>query len=150
MPHTYTNVLIHFIFSTKDRAPLIVNEIREKVIGYLGGIIRELKGSPMSINAVADHVHALIRMPSDVSPAEMMRVVKTNSSRWVHEQWPAQESFVWQTGYGAFSVSESNLDQVREYIARQEEHHKRMTFQEEFIAFLKRHNVQYEPKYVWE
>ena len=104
----------------------------------------------MSINAVADHVHALIRMPSDVSPAEMMRVVKTNSSRWVHEQWPAQESFVWQTGYGAFSVSESNLDQVREYIARQEEHHKRMTFQEEFIAFLKRHNLQYDPKYIWE
>jgi len=146
MPHTYTDVLIHFIFSTKDRAPLIANEIRERVIGYLGGIIRELKGSPMSINAVADHVHALIRMPSDVSPAEMIRVVKTNSSRWVHEQWPAQESFAWQTGYGAFSVSESNLDQVREYIARQEEHHKRMTFQEEFIAFLKRHNVQYEPK----
>jgi REP element-mobilizing transposase RayT len=150
MPHTYTDVLIHFIFSTKDRAPLLATEIREKVISYLGGIVRELKGSPMSINAVADHVHALIRMPSDVSPAEMMRVVRTNSSRWVHEQWPQQESFAWQTGYGAFSVSESNLDQVREYIARQEEHHKRMTFQEEFIAFLKRHNVHYDPKYAWE
>lgn len=150
MPHTYTDVLIHFIFSTKDRAPLIATEIREKVIGYLGGIVRELKGSPMSINAVADHVHMLIRMPSDVSPAEMMRVVKTNSSRWVHEQWAQQASFAWQTGYGAFSVSESNVDQVKEYIARQEEHHKSITFQEEFIAFLKRHNVQYDPKYVWE
>ena len=150
MPHTYTDVLIHFIFSTKDRAPLIVPEIREKLIAYLGGIIRELKGSPMSVNAVADHLHALIRMPSDASPAEMMRVVKTNSSRWVHEQWSQQESFAWQTGYGAFSVSESNVDQVREYIARQEEHHRRMTFQEEFIAFLKRHNIQYDPRYVWE
>ena len=150
MPHTYTDVLIHFIFSTKDRAPLIAPEIRATLLAYLGGIVRELKGSPMSINAVADHVHALIRMPSDASPAEMMRVVKTNSSRWVHEQWPQEESFAWQTGYGAFSVSESNVDQVREYIARQEEHHRRMTFQEEFIAFLKRHNIQYDPSYVWE
>src|SRR5438132_2406108 len=90
MPHTYTDVLIHFIFSTKDRAPLIAPEIRATLLAYLGGIVRELKGSPMSINAVADHVHALIRMPSDASPAEMMRVVKTNSSRWVHEQWPAE------------------------------------------------------------
>jgi REP-associated tyrosine transposase len=81
MPHTYTDVLIHFIFSTKDREPRIVPEIREKVIAYLGGIIRESKGSPLSINAVTDHVHALIRMPPDASPAEMMRLVKTNSSR---------------------------------------------------------------------
>ena len=148
MPHL--SLRYHLIFSTKDRAPLIAPEIRATLLAYLGGIVRELKGSPMSINAVADHVHALIRMPSDASPAEMMRVVKTNSSRWVHEQWPQEESFAWQTGYGAFSVSESNVDQVREYIARQEEHHRRMTFQEEFIAFLKRHNIQDDPSYVWE
>jgi putative transposase len=98
MPHTYTDVLIHFIFSTKDRAPLIAAEIREKLIAYLGGIVRELKAAPMAINAVADHLHALIRMPSDLSPAEIMRIVKTNSSRWVHEQWPQQKYFVWQTG----------------------------------------------------
>ena len=129
---------------------MIAPEIREKVIAYLGGIIRELKGSPLTVNAVADHVHALIRMPNDASTAEMMRIVKTNSSRWVHEQWPQQESFAWQTGCGAFSVSESNVEQVRAYIARQEEHHRRMSFQEEFVAFLKRHKIRYDPKYVWE
>jgi REP element-mobilizing transposase RayT len=150
MPHTYTDLLIHYIFSTKERAPVIDADMREKLLPYLGGIIKELRASPLAINAVADHIHILIRMPSDVAPADMMRVVKANSSRWVHEQWPARESFGWQIGYGAFSVSESNADQVKEYIARQEEHHRRMTFQEEFVAFLKRHQIQYDPRYVWE
>ena len=100
MPHTYSDLLVHFIFSTKDRAPLIEASIHEKLMAYMGGIVRELKGTPLIINGVADHVHILIRMPSDVSPAEMMRVVKTNSSRWVHEQWPSQKQFAWQTGYG--------------------------------------------------
>jgi putative transposase len=150
MSHTYSNLLTHFIFSTKDRAPLIEHAIRERVITYLGGITRELKGVALATNAVADHVHILIHMPADVAAAEIMRVVKTNSSRWIHEQWPSRKSFAWQAGYGAFSVSESNCAAVREYIARQEEHHRRMTFQEEFVAFLKRHHVEYDPKYIWE
>src|SRR5829696_6743725 len=88
MAHTFYNLLIHFIFSTKDRAPYIDEQIRERLIRYVGGVVRESKGTPEAINAVADHVHLLISMSSDVSPGEMMRVVKANSSRWVHEQWP--------------------------------------------------------------
>jgi REP element-mobilizing transposase RayT len=116
----------------------------------MGGIVREVKGVAVAINAVADHVHMLVHMPADVAPAEMMRVVKTNSSRWIHEQWPSHKSFAWQAGYGAFSVSESNVVRVKEYVARQEEHHRTKTFQEEFVEFLKRHNVQYDPRYVWQ
>ena len=108
MPHTYTDVLIHFIFSTKDRAPCIDETIRERLIRYIGGLARELKGAPEAISAVADHVHALIRMPSDVSCAEMMRVAKTNSSRWVHEQWPEQQSFACRRDM-ARSVSASQI-----------------------------------------
>src|SRR5213595_3104650 len=118
MSHTYTNLLIHFIFSTKDRAPEIDEDLHERLLPYIGGIIKELKGSPLAINAMPDHVHLLLSLAADVAPAEMMRVVKTNSSRWVHERFPKHKSFAWQKGYGAFSVSESNANKVREYIAR--------------------------------
>ena len=98
----------------------------------------------------ADHGHLLLALPASVSVADAMRVVKTNSSRWVHEQWPQRRSFAWQTGYGAFSVSRSNVEEVDRYIANQEEHHRHVSFREEFLAFLKRHGVAYDPRYVWE
>ena len=148
MAHTYYNLLIHFIFSTKDRAPFIDEHIRERLIRYMGGVVRELKGTAEAINAVEDHVHILISMSSDVAAGEMMRVVKTNSSRWVHETWPARE-FAWQEGYAAFTVSESNAEKVKEYIARQVEHHRTKSFQEEYLEFLKRHRVEYDPRFIW-
>ena len=134
MPHTFTNLLVHFIFSTKDRRPYLDADIRPRVFAYMGGVFRELGAAPLLINGPDDHVHALASMPASVSVAEAMRVVKTNSSRWVHEQWTDRRGFAWQSGYGAFSVSQSNRVEVERYIANQEEHHRHLSFQDEFLA----------------
>ena len=125
-------------------------ELRPRVFAYLGGVVRELGGTALAINGVADHTHALLVLPASLALADAMRVIKTNSSRWIHEQWPQRKSFAWQTGYGAFSVSRSNVEEVVRYIENQEEHHRTVSFQEEFLAFLKRHGVAYDPRYVWE
>jgi len=102
------------------------------------------------INGPRDHVHLLFVLPASVALSQFMQKIKANPSRWIHEQWPEQASFSWQTGYAAFSVSESNLGRVREYVARQEEHHRRLSFQEEVVAFLKKHGIEYDPRYVFE
>lgn len=109
---------------------------RADLLAYLGGIIREMHGTALIINGTADHVHMLVRIRPSHSAAEIVRVAKANSSRWVHENWA--RDFAWQTGYGVFSVSESNVAEVTKYIADQEEHHRKHTFQEEFVAFLKK------------
>ena len=150
MAHTFTHLLVHFIFSTKDRQPYLDAATRPRVFAYMGGILKELGGTPVLINGPADHVHALAHVPPTLAMSGLMRVLKTNSSRWVHEQFPHLKAFAWQTGYGAFGVSRSNADEVERYIAGQEEHHRHVTVQEEFEAFLKRHGVAYDPRYVWE
>jgi len=149
MAHTFTNLHSHLIFSTKDRLPSITPELKPRLHAYMGGIIRSLHGIPLAIDGPADHVHLLIKTPATASIADVLRVLKTNSSKWVHETFPHSE-FAWQTGYGAFSVSYSAVDSVRKYIASQEEHHKQVSFQEEFIAFLKRHGIEYDERYIWE
>lgn len=146
LSHTAGNLVLHVIFSTKDRRPLITPEIRTDLFGYLGGIVREMRGTALIVNGTSDHVHMLIRI-RPVHAAEVARVVKTNSSRWVHERWKVR--FAWQTGYGAFSVSESNVPAISRYIAMQEEHHKRMTFQEEYVAFLKKNKIECDERYIW-
>jgi REP element-mobilizing transposase RayT len=148
MSHTSGNILLHFIFSTRERRPLIKPEFRNDLFAYLGGIIREMNGTALIINGVNDHVHMLVRLRPVHSAAEIVRVVKTNSSRWVREKHSAQ--FAWQTGYGVFSVSESSVAAVTKYIANQEEHHRKHSFQEEFVAFLKKNHVEYDPKYIWD
>jgi REP element-mobilizing transposase RayT len=117
---------------------------------YLGGIIRELDGHAIIVNGPADHVHLLCSLPATTALADVMRVLKTNSSKWIHETFPNLASFAWQTGYAAFSVSESNVQAVEQYIRNQEEHHRTVSFQDEFVAFLKRHGIQYDPRYIWE
>ena len=112
--------------------------------------MRELRGAALIVNGTAEHVHSLMRVPARVSVADAVRVIKCNSSRWVHEKWPQHGQFAWQSGYGAFSVSESGVEAVKRYIAEQEKHHKRRTFQQEFVAFLRKNNVQYDERYVWE
>jgi REP element-mobilizing transposase RayT len=149
MAHTFTNLLTHVIFSTKDRLPLITPEIKPRLHAYIGGIVRSVDGIALAIDGPADHVHLLIKTPASAALADVIRTVKANSSRWVHETFPRAD-FAWQTGYGAFSVSFSNVEQVRAYIANQEEHHKTISFQEEFVAFLKRHSIEYDEHYIWE
>jgi putative transposase len=149
MAHTYTNLLTHIIFSTKDRVPYLLEERRHDVFAYMGGIVRDLKGAAINVNGVQDHVHVLVRLPSFLPLAKAVEVVKTNSSRWVHEKRVLHQTFAWQTGYAAFSLSESQIDSVSTYITNQQEHHRRVNFQEELIAFLKRAHIQYDERYVW-
>jgi putative transposase len=149
MAHTASNIIVHLIFSTKQRLPLITPEIRDQLFAYLGGIVRQVRGVALMINGTADHVHMLIRFPTDYSTADMARTVKANSTKWLHEKWPDQRDFSWQTGYGAFSVSTSNIAAVSEYISSQEEHHKNRSFQDEFVAFLKKNGIAYDERYIW-
>ena len=150
MAHTFSSLLSHVIFSTKNRAPLIDDELEPKLHAYIGGIIREVGAKALAIGGTADHVHILINLPSKLSVSELMRVVKTNSSRWVHENWTRRSSFGWQTGYGVYSVSESNRQAVIRYIAGQKEHHRRMSFQEEYLALMNRHGIEYDERFVFE
>ncbi len=150
MAHTYTYLLYHAVFSTKGRIPTIEADIRPDLFAYMGGIVRELSGKAYIINGTTDHVHALMTIPASVSVAEALRIVKANSSGWVHEKWPTRREFAWQTGYGAFTVSQSNSRSVAAYIAGQEAHHRKVTFQEEYLALLKRHEIEYDERYVWD
>jgi len=150
MAHTFANLLTHVIFATKGREPFINGEFQTRLLAYLAGIVRHLHAVPFDINGAADHVHVLVSLPPTLSIAELVRVMKSNSSRWVHEQWPSRKAFAWQEGYGAFSVSLSNKASVVRYIKAQEEHHRKVSFQEEFLAFLKKHGIAYDERYIWD
>jgi REP element-mobilizing transposase RayT len=142
VPHTFACLLVHAVFSTKDRAPVLSPEFSGRLFPYMGGIVKELKAAPIIINGPADHVHALLSVPPATAVADLLRVLKTNSSRWVHEQFPEYKGFAWQAGYGAFTVSASRSEDVRAYIASQCERHRKMSFQEEFLGLLKRHGLE--------
>jgi REP element-mobilizing transposase RayT len=149
MAHTFTDLLTHVTFSTIGRVPIIDTAIRPDVHAYLGGIARELRATPIAIGGTTDHVHLLMRLPADLAVADCLRVIKTNSSRWVKEKWPELRSFAWQGGYGAFSVSESNREGVIGYIQNQAQHHLRISYQDEFLALLRRHGVEFDERYIW-
>ncbi len=147
MAHTYTHLLIHALFSTKDREPHLDAELRPQLFAYLGGIITKLGGKPVLIGGVSDHTHILFLLPPTLSVSDLMEKVKANSSKWVHDRWARRERFAWQTGYTAFSVSESSAAKAKEYIADQEGHHRRMTYQEEVLKFLNMHAVEYDRRH---
>jgi REP element-mobilizing transposase RayT len=150
MPQSFASLHCHLIFSTKNRTPLITADMQPRLYGYVGGIGKE-QGYPLiAAGGTPDHVHLLVSLSRDVSVAEVVRVLKANSSKWVHETFPGSRAFAWQTGYAAFAVSFSNIGQVKKYLARQEQHHRKQTFQEEFIAFLRRHEIEYDERYLWE
>jgi len=146
--HSFVSSLHHCVFATKRREPVLTPAIRERLWPYLGGIARENGMKTLVIGGVADHVHVLARIRPAHSAAQIARVIKTNSSRWVHEK--GHTKFAWQAGYGVFSVSESNVGSVTKYIAAQEAHHQKHSFQEEFLAFLKKNNVAYDERYIWD
>ena len=150
MAHTYTSLLIHVTFSTSGRTPLLTDAIRLDVHAYLGGILRELDAIPIAVGGTADHVHMLIRLPANLALADCLRILKANSSRWVKQRWSQQRKFAWQGGYGAFSVSESRRAAVIRYIRDQAQHHQRISFQDEFLALLKNHRVEFDERYIWQ
>ena len=150
MAHTYINLLNHIIFSTKNHAPFLDDHIKPDLFAYLGGIIHELDSKLLIVNGPADHLHMLVSLSSQTSVAELLRLTKTNSSRWIHEKFSTHKDFAWQIGYAAFSVSQSNLESVRNYIAGQQDHHRHVSFQEEYLNFLKKHGIKYDERFVFD
>ena len=148
MSSTHLSLHVHVVFGTKHQRPLIAAEWRPRFHAYLGGAAKTLDLIPETIGGVADHVHLLLGMRATHCLADVMRDLKRASSAWVHETI-GEKDFQWQDGYGAFTVSVSMLETVRHYIANQEEHHRKKTFQEEYVELLKRNEVDYDEKYLW-
>ncbi len=150
MPQSLVRNLMHIIFSTKNRKPLIVPEVKDSLKAYLIGTLRKLESPSLEINCVADHVHVLCSLSRKTALMTLLEELKKSSSKWIKSQGPRLGAFYWQAGYGGFSVSESNVDGVRDYIRRQEEHHRTMTFQEEYRAILRKHGIDFDERYVWD
>lgn len=150
MRYSFSSLLVHAVFSTKDRARRLDELLRSNLFPYIGGILRSIRAEPRLINGTADHVHILMRLPTDLSVAECMRAVKADSSRWVHEISPLQRGFAWQDGYAAFTVSASNEKAAFEYIRRQKQYHRRVSFEEELVSLLRKHRVPFDERLIWE
>ena len=151
MPKSLSAVYIHLVFSTKERRPFLRDEsLRDNLYAQLGGISKTLECPPLIVGGVEDHVHMLCRFSRTITQAEWVKEVKRVSNGWLKEQGLGYRDFEWQGGYADFSVSQSNLDQVKEYIASQEEHHRRMTFQDELRALLRKHEIEFDERYVWD
>jgi REP element-mobilizing transposase RayT len=150
MPQSYAALYCHFVFSTKNREPTIAADLQPRLFAYIGGTLRDIKCVLLAAGGIEDHVHLLVSLSREVSVAQTVREIKANSSRWVHESFPQLQAFAWQNGYGAFSVSRSQLDPVKAYLANQREHHRKRTFQQEFIALLKKHDIEYDERYLWD
>jgi len=156
MPQSLSRIAIHMTFSTKDRVRAVAYpELREQLNAYTVGILRNLKCPSIQVGSVIDHMHILYLQARTASVSSVAESVKTETSRWLKAQKrdvkdPYLVKFAWQKGYAAFSVSPSKIEAVREYIANQEEHHKRVTFQEEYRKFLEKSGVEYDERYVWD
>jgi REP element-mobilizing transposase RayT len=147
MAHTYVSGLVHYVFSTKDRCKCIGEEMRPKLWAYLGGIARQNGMKALAVGGTDDHVHVLLSLPGTMPIAKAVQLLKGGSSKWMNEH--SGPEFHWQEGYGAFTLSVSHVDATVEYIRTQAEHHKKRSFEEEFIGFLKKHKIDYDPRYVW-
>jgi REP element-mobilizing transposase RayT len=150
MPQSLSSILIHLVFSTKLREPFITPEIEPELHAYMAAIFRECKSSPLLIGGTQDHIHALFVLSRTRALSEIVAEVKTNSSKWIKTKGREFRSFHWQSGYGAFSIGQSNIEKVKCYIARQREHHRQRTFQDEYRALLKKYKIEYDEMYVWD
>ena len=150
MPHSLARRHVHLVFSTKNREPLITHGVRDALHGYMATVLQNLACAPVLINSVEDHAHLLFDLARTVSISQVVEDVKKASSKWIKTQGPEFASFAWQSGYGAFAVSESNVEAVREYVANQREHHRKKSFQEEYQQFLERHRIAFDERYVWD
>ena len=146
---TYTNLLYHVVFSTKDRRPLIADAFRERLHEYVGGTLRGLGGTALEINSVSDHIHILARLKPYPSVSDALRDLKANAAKWLNEEVLRIRKFGWQDGYAAFTVSESQVPRVKRYIRNQAEHHRRTDYKAELLELLKKHKVEYDERYLW-
>ena len=149
MANTYTALHYHVIFSTKNREPWLVRDIEQRVWGFIGGFACAHKMTALQVGGVEDQVHALVTAPPTIAPFQIAQFLKGGSSKWIHEEFTAPRNFGWQDGYGAFTVSKSKIPDTITYIQNQREHHRKKTFQEEFLALLKKHRVEYDERYLW-
>ncbi|MHB1036727.1 MAG: IS200/IS605 family transposase [Pirellulales bacterium] len=150
MGHSFSSSLYHCTFSTKGRRPQITPDLDERLWPFMGGIARENAMKALVIGGVSDHVHLLLALPSTMAIAKAIQLIKGGSSKWVHEEMPERAAFAWQEGYGAFSIGVSQIERTIQYIQSQAAHHRKRTFQEEFLAILKKHKIPYDERYVWD
>ena len=148
MPSTHVSLHYHLVFSTKDRIAYMHKDWRGRLHSYMGGIVKGLNGVPVTIGGVEDHVHLLVGLRATHRLSDVLKEVKGSSSLWVHEELKIRQ-FAWQEGYGAFTVSASQIEPVRAYIDNQEAHHHKKTFQDEYLEFLEAYGIEYDEKYLW-
>ncbi len=150
MSGTYSQLLLHIVFSTKERIPWITPDVADRLYPYIGGIIRAEKGVLYDVGGIEDHLHLYLRWRPDGAVSDLMRTVKARSSKWLHDTFPNLRVFAWQEGYGVFSVSKSQEEAVKKYIAGQAEHHKKEDFKSELLRILRAHGVEFDEKYVFD
>jgi REP element-mobilizing transposase RayT len=150
MPQSLARLHIHLVFSTKNRERFLTDAVRDSLHAYMATVLQNLGCAPVLINSEEDHVHILFELARTVSVSQAVEDVKKSSSRWIKTQGQEFAGFAWQAGYGAFAVSESNVETVRHYIAGQREHHRVKSFQEEYRQFLERHRIAFDERYVWD
>lgn len=151
MPQSLSCVYLHLVFSTKNRQPFLRDpNLRQEMHAYLGGISKTLECPPLIMGGVEDHVHLLCRMSRTITQADLVKELKRVSNIWIKQRDSDSSEFTWQSGYGAFSVSPSALDRTTDYIANQEQHHQKRTFQDEYRAFLRKHGLEWDEQYVWD
>ena len=150
MPQSFVSLPVHIVFSTKNRKPLIRDEIQTRLYEYVGGTLRAQKCKLVAAGGMPDHVHLLVLLSKQVALADLLREMKSASSKWIHDTSPILGEFAWQAGYGAFGLSHSNLPNVTRYIANQAKHHDARSYQDEFLALLKKHEIEFDERYLWE
>jgi len=148
MPQSLANILVHVVWSTKERRPLVTDGVRTGLHSYMAGILKNIESPALIINSVNDQVHILCQLSKNLAACKLVEEVKKSSSKWMKEQ--GAKDFAWQNGYGVFSVSQSKMDGVRDYIEGQAEHHKKRDFKDEFREFCKKYNVTIDERYVWD
>ena len=149
MANTCASLYYHFIFSTKNRLPYLKPELEERIWAYIGGIARNNRMTALQAGGIEDHIHALVRALPKHAPSQIAQLLKGDSSKWIHKEFPGMRGFAWQDGYGAFTVSKSNLGPVIRYIQNQREHHRKKSFQEEYLELLQKHGIEYDERYLW-
>jgi REP element-mobilizing transposase RayT len=150
MPQSLCSVLVHLIFSTKHRQPLITAELEQELYPYMATVLRECDSPALIINGTVDHVHILLSLARTQTIADVVEEVKKRSSKWAKSKGNEFAEFQWQAGYGAFSIGESMVEAVRRYISKQKEHHRRQSYQDEFREFLAKYRIEYDERYVWD
>lgn len=150
MPQSLSSILIHLVFSTKNREPFITPAIETELHPYMAKILRELKSPSLAIDGTNDHLHILFSLGRVIKVADLVEQVKTGSSKWIKTKGPEFRNFHWQRGYGAFSIGQSNVAALTRYIRNQKQHHRRITFQDEYRKFLTAYGIDYDERYVWD